>query len=161
MVERLVDMAAVDLGMDPVELRRRNLLRPEQFPFTSVTGMTYDTGDYRQCLDTVVQLIGYDGVRAEQRRRREAGDQLALGVGVAMWLDITPSNRLGEYAAVDLVPKEGGGVEILVRAGTADQGQAHETTWGMILAEQLGISVPDVRLLPADTGLVPYGTGTV
>ena len=108
LVERLMDMAAAELDVDPVELRRRNLIPPDKFPFTTATGLVYDVGDYRRSLDELVAAVGYDEVRAEQRRRRHLmsgrlpGPDRLLGIGVAMWLDITPSNRPGEYAAVDL-----------------------------------------------------------
>ncbi len=160
LVERLVDMAAAELRMDPVELRRRNLIGPGEFPFRSVTGMVYDVGDYRRALDEAVSVAGYDTLRAEQSRRRQNESTRALGIGVAMWLDITPSNRPGEYAAVDIRSSSGAFPDVIVHAGTCDQGQGHATTWGIILSDLLGIPVDRVALQPSDTWDVPTGTGT-
>ena len=157
LLERLVDLAAGDLGVDPVELRRRNLVTA--FPHRSPTGVTYDSGDYVACLDGAVDLLGYDGLREEQRRRRAAGDPVALGVGVAMWLDCTPMNRPGEWASVS-VGSAGDAVRLVVRDGANDQGQAHATTWGLLLAERLGIPVDAVELEHGDTAFVPHGEGT-
>ena len=99
LLERLVDLAAVELGVDPVELRRRNLV--DTFPHRSPTGVTYDAADYRACLDGAVARIGYDTVRrAEQAARRTRDDDRLLGIGLAMWIDCTPMNRPGEWASV-------------------------------------------------------------
>jgi carbon-monoxide dehydrogenase large subunit len=160
LLERIIDMAAVELGIDPVELRRRNLLTADAFPFTTATGMVYDVGRYHQTLDAAVELIDYEAVRAEQAERRARGATKQLGIGVVMWLDATPLNRPGEYAAVDISARPGGGVDVAVRAGTMDQGQGHATTWGLILSGILGVSVEDVRLVRSDTASVPKGEGT-
>jgi carbon-monoxide dehydrogenase large subunit len=159
LLERIIDLAAVELGIDPVELRRRNLLPPDAFPFTTATGMAYDVGRYHQTLDAALARIEYPRLRREQaERRRGAGRQ--LGIGVAMWLDATPLNRPGEYAAVDVTALSDGRVDVAVRAGTMDQGQGHATTWGLILSEILGVPVESVRLAPSDTAVVPKGEGT-
>jgi carbon-monoxide dehydrogenase large subunit len=160
LLERIIDVAAVELGIDPVELRRRNLLSAEAFPFTTATGMVYDVGEYRQTLDAAVALIGYEQVRAAQAERRSRGAVKQLGVGVVMWLDATPLNRPGEYAAVDISVLPGGGIDVAVRAGTMDQGQGHATTWGLILSGILGVPVESVRLVRSDTATVPKGEGT-
>jgi carbon-monoxide dehydrogenase large subunit len=157
LVERLVDLAAVELGVDPVELRRRNLV--EAFPHASPTGVVYDSGDYHACLDGAVQAVGYDAVRAEQAARRAAGATTLLGVGVAMWIDCTPMNRPGEWASVEVVPGDDG-VHLHVRDGANDQGQAHATTWGLLLAERLELPVASVVLEHGDTKFVPKGEGT-
>jgi carbon-monoxide dehydrogenase large subunit len=160
MVERLMDMAALELEIDPIELRRRNLLTPTQFPFSTVTGAVYDCGDYHRSLDVAQHRIGYHAQRRRQAERRRDGSLRQLGIGVAMWLDITPSNRPGEYAAVDIRADGEGGVAVEVRAGTCDQGQAHATTWGLIISGALGVPLRRVTLAPADTFTVPSGTGT-
>ena len=157
LLERLVDMAAVELAIDPVELRRRNLVTT--FPYRSATGVTYDQADYATCLDGAVARIGYDAVRSEQAVRRARGDDLLLGVGVAMWLDCTPMNRPGEWASVT-VRVEGDAVRLVVRDGANDQGQAHATTWGLLLAERLRLPVDAVVLEHGDTAHVPHGEGT-
>jgi carbon-monoxide dehydrogenase large subunit len=158
--ERLIDIAALESGIDPVELRRRNLIRPDAMPFTTATGFTYDGGDYVRCLDRAVELAGYDALRAQQSNRRAARDPLLLGVGVAMWLDVTPRNRPGEYAAIVVEPAPDRSVRVEVRAGTCDHGQGHATTWGLILSGLLGVPLESVHLRPTDTAVVPRGDGT-
>jgi carbon-monoxide dehydrogenase large subunit len=153
LLERVVDLAAAELGLDPVELRRRNLVPAGAFPFRSATGMPYDSGDYPACLDGALRAVGYDEVRA----RQAAGEH--VGVGVAMWLDCTPMNRPGEWASVDVVP-DGDAVRLVVRDGANDQGQAHATTWGLLLEARLGIPVSAVELHHGDTAFVPQGEGT-
>jgi carbon-monoxide dehydrogenase large subunit len=162
LLERLVDRAAAALGTDPVELRRRNLVGRDHFPYTSATGMTYDSGDYRACLDAACEHIGYEARRAEQRARRAGRTSPLLGIGVAMWMDCTPMNRPGEYASVTVVadPGDPRSVRVLVRDGAGDQGQAHRSTWAILLAETLGIEADRVDLGPADTATVPIGEGT-
>ncbi|MEO5840571.1 MAG: xanthine dehydrogenase family protein molybdopterin-binding subunit [Acidimicrobiales bacterium] len=158
--ERLMDLAAHELGIDPVELRRRNLIRADAMPFTTATGLTYDSGDYRNCLDLAVAQVDYPLLRQQQSERRARRNPLALGIGVALWLDVTPRNRTGEYAALDIEPGPGDSIRINVRAGTCDHGQGHATTWGLILSGILGLPVESVRLVPTDTALVPRGDGT-
>jgi carbon-monoxide dehydrogenase large subunit len=121
--------------------------------------MVYDVGAYRLTLEEAVAAIDYESLRREQAdRRRQGGRQ--LGIGVAMWLDATPLNRPGEFAAVDVVTLADGSVDVAVRAGTTDQGQGHATTWGLILSGILGVPVESVRLAPSDTAIVPKGEGT-
>jgi carbon-monoxide dehydrogenase large subunit len=160
LLERLVDRAAVELGIDPVELRRRNLVGRDEFPFTSATGMTYDSADYRGCLDTACALVDYRGRRVEQGARRARGTTPLLGIGVVMWMDCTPMNRPGEYASVTVLPDEADGVRVVVRDGAGDQGQSHRSTWAILLGETLGISPDRVDLELADTAAVPSGEGT-
>ena len=104
LLERLVDIAARELDIDPVELRRRNLVPPDAFRTPSAMGMVYDSGNYAGCLDAALAALDYDGLRAEQAARRARADAPLLGIGVAMWIDCTPMNRPGEYAAVDVLP---------------------------------------------------------
>jgi aerobic carbon-monoxide dehydrogenase large subunit len=158
--ERIMDIAATELGVDPVELRRRNLIRADAMPFTTVTGFMYDSGDYRKCLDLAVEHIGYAEQRSLQSQRRARRDPIALGIGVALWLDVTPRNRPGEYAALEIEPGPGNSVRVNVRAGTCDHGQGHATTWGLILSGILGIPLESVHLVPTDTAVVPRGDGT-
>jgi carbon-monoxide dehydrogenase large subunit len=146
--------------MDPVELRRRNLIGADAMPFTTATGLTYDSGDYRKSLDLAVARAGDESLRQQQAERRARRDPVALGIGVALWLDVTPRNRAGEYAALDIEAGPGDSIRVNVRAGTCDHGQGHATTWGLILSDILGIPVEAVRLAPTDTALVPRGDGT-
>jgi carbon-monoxide dehydrogenase large subunit len=158
--ERLVDAAARASGIDPIELRRRNLVPADRLPYRSPTGFVYDTGDYRAVLDLAVARAGVAGRRAEQAARRAAGDPVELGIGVACWLDVTPRNRVGEYASVRVLPAPGGDLRVEVRAGTCDHGQGHETSWALVLSGILGVPLESVRLVPADTAEVPRGDGT-
>ncbi len=162
MLERLVDVAAAETGVDPVDLRRHNLVTADEQPYTSATGMTYDSGDYRALLDAAVERIGYRQLRGEQRARRAAGTTPLLGIGVTMWLDCTPMNRPGEHASVELVADPGHplGVRVQVRDGANDQGQAHRTTWALLIAERTGLPLDTVALGLGDTRLVPSGEGT-
>jgi len=154
MLERAVDLMAAELGMDPVELRRRNLLRPEEFPYETATGASYDSGDYAAALDAAVDLVGYDELRATQRSRRRAGDPNALGIGVACFCEISGSGS--EYGAV----RVGTDGAVTVTTGASPHGQGHETTLAQVVAEVLGVGLADVRVVHSDTAAVPRGVGT-
>ena len=156
LLERLVDHAALELGIDPIELRRRNLLTDDVFPFTTLTGVTYDTGAYTTPLDAAVAAIGYDELRAEQAARRERGDRVVLGIGVAAYVEITAGGGAKEFGAVQV--HDDGSAE--VRAGTFSHGQGHQTAFAMIVNDQTGIPVERIRLVDGDTDLVPTGGGT-
>jgi carbon-monoxide dehydrogenase large subunit len=170
-IERMMDELAVELGMDPVELRRRNWIGPEEFPFTTVAGLTYDSGDYPAATDRALQLLGYEELRREQARRREEHDRVQLGIGVSTYTEmcgLAPSRVLGalrygaggwEHASVRLLPT--GKVEVVT--GTSPHGQGHETAWSQIVADQLGVPFEDVEVLHGDTrtsvrGLDTYGS---
>jgi aerobic carbon-monoxide dehydrogenase large subunit len=170
-IERMMDELAAELGMDPVEVRRRNWIAPEEFPFTTVAGLTYDSGDYPAATDRALSLLGYDELRAEQARRREEHDPVQLGIGVSTYTEmcgLAPSRVLGalrygaggwEHAAVRLLPT--GKVEVVT--GTSPHGQGHETAWSQIVADQLGVPFEDVEVLHGDTrtsvrGLDTYGS---
>jgi aerobic carbon-monoxide dehydrogenase large subunit len=152
-IERVVDMFAAELGLDPVELRRRNLLRPEEFPHQTPTGLTYDSGDYRRALDMALDQVGYDSLRAEQRRRREAGSRHLLGIGVATFLDRTAGVPGTEYGGVEL--RSDGSV--LVRTGSSPYGQGHHTSWAMLVSDRLGLPLDRIEVVHGDTDLVPRG----
>ena len=156
LLERLVDQAAIELKIDPLEIRRRNFLTPDAFPFKTLTGITYDSGDYHKTLNRAAELAGYDELRAEQKRRREAGDRTALGIGVASFVEVTSGGGGGEYAAVEITP-DGGAV---IKAGTSAHGQGHQTTFAMLVSEQTGIPVEAITLVQSDTDLVRTGGGT-
>ncbi|WP_236540563.1 xanthine dehydrogenase family protein molybdopterin-binding subunit [Spiractinospora alimapuensis] len=154
--ERAMDAFAAEIGMDPVELRHRNLLGDDRFPHRTATGMTYDSGAYAAALDTAVRAAEYDSLREEQRARREAGDTVQLGVGVSTYVEITNPAVNAEHGAVD-IDAEGNAV---VRSGTHSHGQGHETMYGMILAEVLGIASDRITFIQGDTDVVPTGGGT-
>jgi len=156
LLERAVDQAAIELRMDPIELRRRNLLTNDVFPFTTLTGITYDSVAYDTPLDAVARLAGYDDLRREQRERRERGDRKLLGIGLSVYVEITAGGATSEYAGVEV--HDDGTASIL--AGTSAHGQGHQTAFAMIVSEQTGIPVDRVRLVAVDTDLVRTGGGT-
>jgi carbon-monoxide dehydrogenase large subunit len=155
-IERAVDRFAAEIGMDPAEVRRRNLIPAEAFPYTTPTGATYDSGDYHALLDTVLDAGGYAELRAEQERRRAAGDPLLLGVGLGMFVEIADPFGSGEYGAVEITA--GGGA--VVRTGSSAHGQGHQTTWAQIVTDRLGIPMDRVEVRYGDTDLVPDGIGS-
>jgi carbon-monoxide dehydrogenase large subunit len=160
-IERTIDIVAADAGIDPLELRRTNLVGADELPYTSATGMRYDSGDYRRCLDEVAARISYPALRDEQRRRRASGETRLLGIGLAVWLDCTPMNRPGELAIVRVErTADAPGYAVEVRDGANDQGQAHQSTWAILLTGALGVAADRVRLHGGDTAHVAHGEGT-
>ncbi len=156
LVERLVDQAALELGMDPIELRRRNLLGDDVFPFTTLTGNTYDSGRYLVPLERAAEEVGYDALRAEQAARRASGERTLLGIGVAAYVEITAGGGTREYGAIE-VHADGSAT---VFAGTAAHGQGHQTAYAMLVSDRTGIPVEAVELVDGDTDRVRSGGGT-
>lgn len=157
MLERIIDMGAAELGMDPAELRRRNFLAPDEFPLTTVTGAHYDVGEYARALDDALRIAGYDALRAEQAERRSRGDVVQLGIGLATYVEITAGNLYQEYGAVE-VHTDG---TVTATVGTSAHGQGHETAFAMIVAELLGVPMESVEVVQSDTDRVPRGSGTM
>ncbi len=157
MLERIIDMAADELEIDPVELRRRNLLPPDAFPLTTVTGANYDVGEYAKALDEVCRVAGYDALRAEQAERRARGDVKQLGIGISTYVEVTAGGLFEEYGAIEI--NHDGTVTATV--GTSAHGQGHETSFSMIVQELLGIPMDQVTIVQSDTRLVPRGSGTM
>jgi len=155
-LERAVDMFAAEIGMDPAEVRRRNLIPADAFPFTTPTGTTYDSGNYARGLDLALEAAGYDGLREEQRRRREAGDVVQLGIGLSVYVEITSGIPGSEFGAVEVRPDG----KVTVRTGTSPHGQGHATAFSMLVSEQLGIPIEDIEVIHGDTDVVPRGQGT-
>jgi aerobic carbon-monoxide dehydrogenase large subunit len=155
-VERAVDLFAAEIGMDPAEVRRRNLIPPDAFPHTTPVGTTYDCGDYPGALERLLAAAGYASLRAEQARRRQAGGARQLGIGLSVYVEITNGVPGGEYAGLEVRP-DGSAV---VRSGTSPHGQGHATTWAMLASERLGIPVERVEVVVNDTDLVRSGVGT-
>jgi carbon-monoxide dehydrogenase large subunit len=156
-IERAMDLFAAEVGLDPAEVRRRNLLRDVPWPHTTPAGATYDVGDYPKALERVLEAAGYEELRAEQARRRQAKDVRCLGIGVSTYVEVT--NGLpdpSEYARVEITP-EG---RARVFTGSSPHGQGHATTWAMIASAQLGISMDLIEVVANDTDLVPKGGGT-
>jgi aerobic carbon-monoxide dehydrogenase large subunit len=154
-IERAMDLLANELGMDPVDLRRRNLIPPDAFPFTSAVGAEYDVGDYERALDEALRIVGYEGLRREQAERRQRGDLVALGIGVSTYVEVTGFGRK-EFGAVAVDPDG----TVTVRVGTSPQGQGHETALAQLVAGVLGVRMDTVRVLHSDSALVPRGEGT-
>ena len=157
-VERAMDLFAAECGLDPVEVRARNLIGAESFPYTTAVGTEYDSGDYRRALDVVVAAAGYDELRVEQRRRREAGERLQLGIGVSCYVEVTagPAPGGNEFAEVEITPSGGA----RVYSGSFSHGQGHATTFAMVAADRLGIPLEEVEIIQGDTDLVASGVGT-
>jgi carbon-monoxide dehydrogenase large subunit len=155
-IERAMDMFAAEIGMDPAEVRRRNVISADAFPFTTRTGTVYDSGRFEHGLDLVLAHADYDGLRAEQRRRREAGDRKLLGLGLAVYVEVTSLEGGTEYARVSVL--DNGRVRVV--SGSAPQGQGHDTTWAMVIAERMGVAIDDVDVVHGDTDAVPRGNIT-
>jgi len=154
-IERAVDLVATELGLDPVEVRRRNLIPPNAFPHTTAAGATYDSGDYGISLDEALRLASYDDLREQQRERRRRGDHLLLGIGVSTYVEITSfSSR--EFAQVDV---EADGT-VIVFAGTSSHGQGHETAFAQLASGTLGVPLDAVTVVHSDTARVERGEGT-
>jgi carbon-monoxide dehydrogenase large subunit len=161
MIERLADLAARELGLDPVEIRRRNLVRDADFPFKSPSGLTYDSGRYGLTLDRALELLGYEDVRAEQARLRRQGRHLGVGVSTFVETASTGPSRTGaiaghEYGAVRVEPSG----RITVLTGTSPHGQGTATTLAQIVADALGVTPDDISVIHGDTAVVPQGFGT-
>ncbi|MFE7036372.1 xanthine dehydrogenase family protein molybdopterin-binding subunit [Streptomyces sp. NPDC057621] len=167
-IERIMDELAVEVGLDPVELRRRNWIGHEEFPYTSIAGLTYDSGNYEAATDKALALFGYDELRAEQAKRNESGDPVRLGIGVSTYTEmcgLAPSRvlrdlRYGaggwEAASIRMLPT--GKVEVVT--GTSPHGQGHETCWSQIAADVLGVPFEDVEVVHGDTRSAPQGMDT-
>jgi aerobic carbon-monoxide dehydrogenase large subunit len=156
LLERLVDQAALELAIDPIELRERNLLGDDVFPFATLTGNTYDSGRYGLPLRTAAAAIGYESLRAEQAERRARGDRTLLGIGVAAYVEITAGGGTSEFGAVEV--HDDGSATMFV--GTAAHGQGHQTSFAMLVSDQTGIPIDRIALVDGDTDLVPSGGGT-
>jgi aerobic carbon-monoxide dehydrogenase large subunit len=167
-IERIVDELAAELGMDAMDLRRRNWIPHDEFPFTTVTGITYDSGNYEAATDQALELIEWDELKKEQADRRSRHDPVQLGLGISTFSELcgwAPSRLLGalryvgggwEQATVRVLPT--GKVEVVT--GTSPHGQGNETTWSQIVADRLGVPFGDVEVLHGDTQTSPRGWDT-
>ncbi len=167
-IERLMDELAVELDMDPLEIREKNWIKHEEFPFTTVAGLHYDTGNYEAATAKAKELFGYDELRVEQRRRRDSGDPVQLGIGISTYTEmcgLAPSRWLGsngyvaggwEHASIRMLPT--GKVEVV--AGTSPHGQGHDTAWSQMVADKLGVAFEDVEVLHGDTQIAARGLDT-
>jgi len=162
-VERAVDLFAAEVGLDPAEVRRRNLLPPFDEPHAMPTGVSYDCGNYLGTLEAALGAAGYDDLRAEQRRRRETGERMALGIGLSTYVEITGGPVAGsEFGRVEVHPREDGdGVDVVVYTGSSPHGQGLATAFSMLASDQLGVPLERVRVLHGDTDHVARGGGTM
>jgi carbon-monoxide dehydrogenase large subunit len=156
-IERAMDLFAAEIGMDPAEVRKRNVVAPDKFPFTTKGGAVYDTGEYAKAIDRVLEAAGYADLRAEQAARRERGDVVQLGIGVSAYVEITGGGEFREDAAVE-VHADG---TVTVLTGTSPHGQGHATAWAMLASEHLGIPIEKITVKHGDTDLIPRGVGTM
>jgi carbon-monoxide dehydrogenase large subunit len=156
-VERMVDRFAAEIGMDPAEVRRRNLVPRFTEPYTTGIGTVYDVGDYPVALERALDAAGYDDLRAEQARRRAAGDPVALGIGIAVYVEITAGVLGTEFGSVEVL--DGG--RLRVRSGATPYGQGHVTTWAMIVSDATGVPVESIEVVHGDTDQVRSGGLTV
>jgi aerobic carbon-monoxide dehydrogenase large subunit len=167
-IERIMDELAAELGVDPLEVRERNWIKHEEFPFTSICGLTYDSGNYEAATARAKELFDYDSLREEQQQRNQRGDSVRLGLGVSTYTEmcgLAPSRVLGslsygaggwESASIRMLPT--GKVEVVT--GSSAHGQGHETAWSQIVADQLGVPFEDIRVLHGDTQVSPKGMDT-
>jgi aerobic carbon-monoxide dehydrogenase large subunit len=155
LIERAMDMLAVELRMDPAELRRSNFIRGP-FPHTTPTGVTYDSGDYPRALEMALEAVGYARLRQEQAVRRSRGDRVLLGIGISSYVEVTGVLTPMEYGGAR-VEDDG---SIVVTSGTTSSGQGHETAYAQIASAVLDVPIESVRVVMSDTGLVASGDGT-
>ncbi len=155
MLERAVDMLARELDRDPMSIRRQNLIAADAFPYESKAGVTYDTGDYGRALEEVVRLSGYERVRKEQAERRARHDPVQIGIGMAVYAEITAWGS--EFGSVEVHPDG----SATVRTGTSPQGQGHETAFAQLVSGSLGIPLERIDVVHSDTRRLPRGEGTM
>jgi carbon-monoxide dehydrogenase large subunit len=164
LVERAVDCMARELGIDPVELRLRNLLRPEQFPYETQTGWVYDSGDYERTLRKALDIAGYDELRREQAEKRARGE--LMGVGISFFTEAVGAGPRKHMDMFGLAMNDGAALRVSptgkaqLAISVQTQGQGHETTFAQIVAEELGIPPEDIDVVHGDTDATPYGLGT-
>ncbi len=167
-IERIMDELAAELGMEPLELREKNWIKHEEFPFTTVAGLEYDSGNYEAATAKAKEMFGYDELRAEQKQRRDSGDTVQLGIGISTFTEmcgLAPSRVLGsldygaggwEHASVRMLAT--GKVEVIT--GASAHGQGHETAFSQIVADRLGVAFEDVEVLHGDTQIAHKGLDT-
>ncbi len=167
-IERIMDELAAEVGVDPMAIREKNWITHDEFPFTTVAGMTYDSGNYEAATEKAMAMFGYDELRAEQKQRRDSGDSVQLGIGISTFTEmcgLAPSRVLGsldygaggwEHASVRMTPL--GKVEVVT--GASAHGQGHETAFSQIVADRLGVAFEDVEVLHGDTQVAPRGLDT-
>jgi aerobic carbon-monoxide dehydrogenase large subunit len=164
LIERLVQNAAYELGMDPADIRKKNFIRADQFPYESATGFVYDSGDYHAAMDKALEMVGYAGLREEQAKERADGK--LWGIGLASFTEVVGAGPHKDYDIIGVKMNDGAELRIhptgkaILKISSKTQGQGHETTFAQIVAEELGIQPEDVKVQHGDTDNTPYGLGT-
>ncbi len=157
-LERVLDVAADQLGMDPADLRRKNYLQPDAFPLTTLGGANYDCGEYEKTLDAVLEAADYQSLLAQQAERRASGDTKQLGIGLSTYVEVTaPIGLHIEYGAVE-VNEDG---SVTAKVGTSAHGQGHITAFSMVISDMLGVPMDQITILQSDTDDIPRGAGTM
>jgi len=163
-IERVVDVLAQKLKMDPAELRMKNFIAPERFPYKSVLGWEYDSGNYPAALKKAMEIVGYESLRKEQQEKRRRGE--LMGIGICSFTEIVGAGPSKDFDILGIKMFDSAEIRVhptgkaLARFGTKSQGQGHETTYAQIVAEELGIPASDVQVEEGDTDTAPYGLGT-
>ena len=164
LIERLVQNAAYELGIDPAEIRTKNFIPPEEFPYKSATGFEYDSGEYQKALELALEKIGYEDLRREQVEARKEGR--LLGIGIASFTEVVGAGKGKDFDIAGLRMFDSAELRVhptgkaILKIGVKTQGQGHETTFGQIVAEELGIPAEDIVVQHGDTDNTPYGLGT-
>ena len=163
-VERMADIVAHELGIDPAEFRMKNFVKPDAFPYKSALGWEYDSGDYHGALEKAMDIIGYDDLRREQAEKREQGE--LMGIGISSFTEVVGAGPSRHFDILGIKMFDSADIRIhptgkaMARFGTRSQGQGHETTYAQIIAEELGIPAGDIAVEEGDTDTAPYGLGT-
>ncbi|MEA2478505.1 MAG: aerobic carbon-monoxide dehydrogenase large subunit, partial [Thermoleophilaceae bacterium] len=164
LIERMVDVLADEIDMDPAELRLKNFLRPEQFPYENKTGWTYDSGEYETAMRKAMEMAGYDELLREQAEKRERGE--LMGIGISFFTETVGAGPRKDMDIAGLGMADGAEVRVhptgkaVVRLSVQSQGQGHETTFAQLVAEELGIPPEDIDVVHGDTDATPFGLGT-
>jgi carbon-monoxide dehydrogenase, large subunit len=164
LIERLVTNAALEIGMDQAEIRTKNFIQPEQFPYTSATGWVYDSGDYPKALDVALKQLGYEDMKKDVEARRKKGE--VTGIGIASFTEVVGAGHGADFDILGLRMFDSAELRVhptgkaILKLGVKSQGQGHETTFAQIVAEELGIPAQDVIVEEGDTDNTPYGLGT-
>ena len=164
LIERLVENAALEMNMDPTEIRLKNFIQPEQFPYTSATGFEYDSGDYPRAMQVALDKLGYKELRKEQAEKRKKGE--LMGIGVASFTEVVGAGPGKHYDIAGLRMFDSAELRVhptgkaILKLGVKSQGQGHETTFAQIVTEELGIPAADIEVQEGDTDNTPYGLGT-
>src|SRR5213593_5264915 len=164
LIERLVETAAIELGKDPADLRIKNFIQPDQFPYKSATGFEYDSGQYEKALRLALDKVGYDELRKEQAEKRKKGE--LMGIGIASFTEVVGAGPGKHYDIAGLRMFDSAELRVhptgkaILKLGVKSQGQGHETTFAQIVTEELGIPAADVEVQEGDTDNTPYGLGT-